>query len=282
MIPVAERSGNLRWRGSAIEINENIASIQGDWKTAREWADRGLSIAPGDPNLLGSRALVEYQTGDFEAGAHYLDRLQEIADAVNLDYAREGTIGGHRIQVPAWYTYAAIAIPLATRVTGIIERFETVEKITRTIIELGAVVPAVTRSSKIAMGLVAVQLNDQVKAGEVYPDIEIRRGTLAPTSPHGPGLSTDRLLGLLAQQMGNVGTAMDHFEDAITFCKNAGYRPELAWAYSDYADLLREQKNPENLTKAIEILDKALTISQELSMRPLMEKVLARRDILKA
>ena len=132
------------------------------------------------------------------------------------------------------------------------------------------------------MGLVAVQLNDQVKAGEVYPDIEIRRGTLAPTSPHGPGLSTDRLLGLLAQQMGNVETAMDHFEDAITFCKNAGYRPELAWAYSDYADLLRDQENPVNLTRAIEILDKALTISQELSMRPLMEKVLARRDILKA
>ena len=60
------------------------------------------------------------------------------------------------------------------------------------------------------------------------------------------------------------------------------YPPELAWAYSDYADLLRDQENPENLTKAIEILDKALTISQELSMRPLMEKVLARRDILKA
>ena len=282
MIPVAERSGNLRWRGSAIEINENIASVQGDWKTAREWADRGLAIAPGDPNLLGSRALVEYQTGDFEAGSHYLDRLQEIADAVNLDYARETTIGGHRIQVPAWYTYAAIAIPLATRITGIIERFETVEKITKTIVELGAVVPAVTRSSKIAMGLVAVQLSDKAKAAEVYPDIEIRRGTLAPTSPHGPGLSTDRLLALLAQEMGDVGTARKHFEDSISFCKKAGYRPELAWAYSDYADLLRNQQGPEDLTKAIGLLDEALTITQELSMRPLMEKVLGRRDILKA
>jgi len=132
------------------------------------------------------------------------------------------------------------------------------------------------------MGLVAVQLSDKAKAAEVYPDIEIRRGTLAPTSPHGPGLSTDRLLALLAQEMGDVGTARKHFEDSISFCKKAGYRPELAWAYSDYADLLRNQQGPEDLTKAIGLLDEALTITQELSMRPLMEKVLGRRDILKA
>lgn len=281
MIPVSERSGNRRWRTSAIEINENIASIQGDWETAREWADRGLAISPGDPNLLGSRALVEYQTGEIETGCNYLDRLQEIAESVNLDYAREA-IGGHRIQVPAWYTYAAIAIPLSTRITGVIERFELVDKITSTIIELGAVVPAVIRSCKIAMGLVAVQLNDVDAATKIYPDIEIRKGTLAPTSPHGPGLSTDRLLGLLAQVMSDRQTATTHFEDSIIFCRSAGYRPELAWAYSDYADLLRSSGQSEDLTKAIGLLDEALNITQELGMRPLMEKVLSRRDILKA
>ena len=59
-------------------------------------------------------------------------------------------------------------------------------------------------------------------------------------------------------------------------------RPELAWAYSDYADLLRSSGQSEDLTKAIGLLDEALNITQELGMRPLMEKVLSRRDILKA
>ena len=59
-------------------------------------------------------------------------------------------------------------------------------------------------------------------------------------------------------------------------------RPELAWAYSDYADLLRGSGQSEDLTKAIGLLDEALNITQELCMRPLLEKVLSRRDILKA
>jgi len=28
------------------------------------------------------------------------------------------------------------------------------------------------------------------------------------------------------------------FEDALTFCRRAGYRPELAWSCCDYADSL--------------------------------------------
>ena len=38
--------------------------------------------------------------------------------------------------------------------------------------------------------------------------------------------------------MGNMDTARAHFEDSLTFCRKAGYRPELAWTYCDYADLL--------------------------------------------
>ena len=39
-------------------------------------------------------------------------------------------------------------------------------------------------------------------------------------------VSTDRLLGLLAQTMGNFDQAAEHFEDALSFCLRAGYRPE--------------------------------------------------------
>ena len=73
-----------------------------------------------------------------------------------------------------------------------------------------------------------------------------------------------------------------HFEDALAFCRKAGYRPELAWTCCDYADALLQRNNPGDREKAMSLLDESLAISSELGMRPLMERVLYRRDILKA
>ena len=70
--------------------------------------------------------------------------------------------------------------------------------------------------------------------------------------------SLDRLLGLLAQTIRQSDKVMIHFEDALVFCRNAGYRPELAWTYCDYADTLLQRNNPG------------------------LERVLPRRDILKS
>ena len=71
-------------------------------------------------------------------------------------------------------------------------------------------------------------------------------------------------------------------EDALAFCRKASLRPELAWTCCDYADTLRERDAEGDRTKAISLLDESLAISSELGMRPLMERVLSRREILKA
>ncbi len=96
------------------------------------------------------------------------------------------------------------------------------------------------------------------------------------------GIVIDRLLGLLAQALGRLETAADHFEDALSFCRKAGYQPDLAWTCCDYADMLRERDGSGDKEKAIALLDESLAISSELGMRPLMERVLSRREILKA
>ena len=95
-------------------------------------------------------------------------------------------------------------------------------------------------------------------------------------------MSADRLLGLLCQTMGNLDQATGHFEDALAFCRKAGYRPELAWTCCDYADTLRERDGEGDRAKAVTLLDESLAISSELGMRPLMERVLSRREILRA
>ena len=113
--------------------------------------------------------------------------------------------------------------------------------------------------------------------GEVYGAPQPITGTMFPQGNIGPGLSVDRLLGLLSQPMGNLDQASTHFEDAIAFCRKAGYRPELAWTCCDYSDTLRERDAEGDRIKATALLDESLTISSELGMRPLMERVLARK-----
>ncbi len=92
----------------------------------------------------------------------------------------------------------------------------------------------------------------------------------------------DRILGLLSKTMGNLDQAAEHFEDALAFCRKAGYRPELAWTCCDYADLLRERDNPGDREQAVAMYDESLQIATEIGMRPLTERVLSRKDILKA
>ena len=82
--------------------------------------------------------------------------------------------------------------------------------------------------------------------------------------------------------MGNLNQATAHFEDALAFCRKAGYKPELAWSCCDYADVLRERGGEGDRAMAVALLDESLAISSELGMRPLMDRVQSRREILGA
>ena len=82
--------------------------------------------------------------------------------------------------------------------------------------------------------------------------------------------------------MGELHQATKHFEDSLTFCREGGLRPELAWTCCDYADTLLQRNDPGDQEKAMSLLEESLAISSELVMRPLMERVLSRREILKA
>ena len=96
-------------------------------------------------------------------------------------------------------------------------------------------------------------------------------------------LGVDRLLGLLARMMGNFDRAMAHFEDALAFCRKAGYRPELAWTCFDYADTLlgrasTSSARTDDRHKAMSMLDESLSLSTELGMRPLTERAVALKE----
>ena len=124
--------------------------------------------------------------------------------------------------------------------------------------------------------LLAVHRKDVAEAEELYAGFE--RTGIANILWCGDS----RQLGLLARTLGRFDDAVGHFEDELAFCRRTGFRPQLAWASSDYAETLLDRDEPGDRGKAIELQDEALAISQELGMRPLTERILARREILRA
>ena len=170
-----------------------------------------------------------------------------------------------------------MAIPTIDRITAVPDRLGIAEAAAEAVLSEQAVVPSRAMYAKAGLALLAVQKGDRSAAEGHYAYLLGQRGTMIETTS-----SVDRLLGLLSQTMGKLKQATGHFEDALAFCRKAGYRPELAWTCCDYADVLRERGGEGDRTKSMSLLDESLAISIELGMRPLMERVLSRRDILRA
>ena len=126
--------------------------------------------------------------------------------------------------------------------------------------------------------MAAAHRRDGVSATDHYDTLISQKGTFLLFGV----INADRILGLLAATFGEMDDSQRHFEDSVAFCRESGHRPELAWSLCDYADMLLERKEEGDNDKATAMLDESLAISAELGMRPLMERVLSRREILKA
>ena len=262
MLPLAERLRDRYWLGVAYRNNVLVCWLRGDWRAAREFGDRGFERGWRTSNAFASRASLEYQAGDFGQGEVYLERLLEL----------------WRISPPdtlIMCAHAATAIPMAARITGLEDRLETADAAARTILSSPSASPQYATMARSGLALIAIQRDDVTGAEEQYNALQWARGTLIPEV-----MAIDHLLGLLAQTIGRLEDAMDHFEDALAFCRKAGWRPELAWTCHDYADALLQRASASSAQvrhgdrgKAIGLLDESLAISQELGMPPLMERV---------
>ena len=124
--------------------------------------------------------------------------------------------------------------------------------------------------SHAGMAMMAVLSGDAAVAAQKYDIIKAWRNTFIFFC-----ISADRLLGLVAHTMGQTDQAIIHFEEALTFCRNGGYRPELAWACHDFAEMLLERDSQEDRPRSTGLLEESLAISNELGMRPLVERVTA-------
>ena len=265
ILPLAERLRDRFWLSGALACTSLMSVLGGDWRQARDFSDRSLIVHPLSGRYLPWRALLEYEFGDFSQGEAYLEQAIEAMRLLPAGPNPESSI-------------VALTIPLVGRISGLADRFDITEAYAGTVLSSPGVIPFDIVAARAGLALMAVQRGDEGAAGEQYAAIESQRGTMLTFGR----ICADRLLSLLAQTIGNLEGAEAHFEDALVFCRRAGYRPELAWTCCDYADMLRERDSPGDHEKAAALWDESLAISRELGMRPLMERVLSRREILGA
>ena len=237
-----------------------MPEASGDWDTGRAYSDRAQSVNPSDVRGLLTRIVLEYEVGDFHQGEVFLERLLDIM---------QSTPPGPTVEqaVPAY------TISIAGRISGVTDRFDIAEEVVAGALSSPFLTPIVEYLANVGLALMAVERGDASAAGHPYAVLKrLRDG--APSFL----ISTDRVLGLLAHTMAELDGAIGHFEDALAFCRRAGYRPQLAWTCCDYADLLHERDGDSNRQKAMSLLDESLAISRELGMRPLMERVVALQE----
>ncbi len=169
-------------------------------------------------------------------------------------------------------------IPWSARITGERNRFDEAEAAAETVLSSPVANPIFVQLARVGLALLAVVRGNVPAAQEQYSALENAQGAAGGISP----TIAERILALLCQTMGNLDRAMSHFEDSLTFCRKAGYRPELAWTCCDYADTLLLRNSPGDREKATSLLDESLSVSSELGMRPLMERLMSRRESLGA
>jgi DNA-binding SARP family transcriptional activator len=254
------------WLTSTSFDNEVLCLYEGDWRTAREMSDVGLAADPQDPRHLALRALLECQLGHDDEGARFLAGLQDVAHAS----PPPGPIADHVL--------LALAIPLAGRVVSDNTRLGVARTAAEGVLSLRARSPLLANLATAGLGLIAVLLGEPETARRLYATLAGQRGTASFFVP----LTIDRLLGSLAVTSGRVEDALVHFAEGLAFCGRAGYRTEYAWTAADYADALVAGPGTEGEAKALELHAEALEIASDLGMKPLVERVLARRELLEA
>jgi tetratricopeptide (TPR) repeat protein len=259
---LAERLRDSWSVASAGFDGARLAVYEGDWETARHMSDIGTAAEPRGPRALAMRAQLEYELGNFDAGAGYIAQLHDAAAG-----APPGPVAEHVFMVGT--------TALTERIAGSDERLASVATSADAILSLPRLVPALAMVARCARGLVAVQRHEAEAAETHYRFIEPQKRTACFILP----LTFDRLLALLAVTFGQIETALSHYEDGLAFCERAGYRPEYAWTAFDYSNALLVRDFAGDGERAAALRQAALGIAGELGMRPLIERVASKNRL---
>jgi tetratricopeptide (TPR) repeat protein len=110
------------------------------------------------------------------------------------------------------------------------------------------------------------QLVDSGAAASLYEQLLPFAGRHSVGHAEGTVGAVDRYLGLLAQTLGRVQDAEEHFQHSIAVNQRMGARPWVAHTEHDYARMLLERDGPGGRERALDLLAPCLETARELGM----------------
>ena len=132
-------------------------------------------------------------------------------------------------------------------------------------------------SWQTALAATAVGLDDKALASDVYPQLVAYRGMVEPGF-WGFHCVVDPMLARLSALVGDRSTTTRHFEEALEFCRDRGFRPELARTCVLYAEhLLSDPPSTDPATVGI-LLDEGQVEASQLGMIRVVDQINAVRD----
>jgi hypothetical protein len=272
----------IYWMACDVDGISSLSSIVDDLQTHgirlpdsfHSHAEAFLSWAQGDSaavnnmyakfrktNISFSQAVESaylLELGEDQKGKEQLDNV------INYAKATENTVFAHFIQELAWGSFLLGTEEYAKQALALLPRVQNSDV-------MGNVQLVTVPMSK---AFIAVALGDSDLAQEAYEKLRDAPDMISIMQ------SVSRTKGLLARMTGRTEDARQHFQEAIEFCETKGMKPELAWSYSDMSELVEEVDGDPAASQ--KLVEKALTIANDIGMKPLTNRILARRDILKA
>ena len=254
-------SHNIPLMVALLRHNAHLAMLTGNFELARQYVSLALDHSPEDVAALADATLLALQVGDLPRGDERIEQLSNLVSG--------GLIGTGTEQ-----SSAAAIITLYCRVTGSTDLLDVAESASRAVLSSPSSATVFAVRARIGLSLVAIQRLDKGLAQKQYSFLKPHAGSQIFAIA-----CCDRILGLLAQTLDNANDAKVHFQDAVAFGRNAGYRTELAWSLCDFATFLVGLGQHD---QALSLADEAEALSIELGIRPVSNRVDAlRKDVAK-
>ena len=257
-IRIAERlrSTNLTIMAAMVESLESLRT--GDWDAARSALSRAMEFDPVDPRLLERSIAVECLAGDLKAARELIDRCVSHAESFDPERSPHqlAAVGlAALIMDYNDYTEDGYLLEVAMRYSTFLADLKDVE-------------PIVSLMGRRHM-LSIKSFGDASE--DVVPDFKDLALAFSPAS-----------VGLLALRLGLAEDAIFYLEKSLTRHRSDSHRPNIAFFASRLAEAYISRGERDDREKATELQDEAIAIAQELGMNPVLERVLAQREILKA
>ena len=255
-LKAAQRSRDPFRSPTSLLLNGIMAHLAGRLDEALAFHDQALELAEDGP-ILWSAAMAALTAGRYEKADLHIGRFMDRMGGVASDRGA------------SWEkAFSAQCVATSGWMRGDEEGFETAEVAAREAINEKPI-PHWLSNSLPAIALVVVARGDTEGIRWTY-DKTKEQFELLPRA--GAFTDTNQLLGTLAAALDRLDAAEAHFRESLEFCEKGGFRTDLGWALYGYGDVLLKRDGPGDRERAAELLDRAVSLSREIGMPPLMEK----------